>query len=55
MLFQMRNKDEVLKLLTKVFQQDQITETESYFAKGVASSAPTVSEEKGMPTLQNLS
>jgi len=28
---------------------------ERYFAKGLESSAPTVSEENGMPTMQNLS
>jgi len=36
-------------------RQDHITETERYFAKGLESSAPTVSEENGMPTVQNLS
>jgi len=30
-------------------------ETERYFAKGLESSAPTVSEEERMPTVQNLS
>jgi len=35
--------------------QDHITETERYFAKGLESSAPTVSEEDRMPTVQNLS
>jgi len=28
---------------------------ERYFAKGLESSAPTVSKENGMPTVQNLS
>ena len=36
-------------------RQDHITETENYFAKGLESSAPTVSEEDRMPTVQNLS
>jgi len=36
-------------------RQDHITETERHFAKGLKSSAPTVSEENGMPTVQNLS
>jgi len=30
-------------------------ETERYFAKGLESKAPTVSEEDRMPTVQNLS
>jgi len=33
-------------------RQDHITETERYFAKGLESSAPTVSEEDRMPTVQ---
>jgi len=36
-------------------RQDHITETERYFAMGLESSAPTVSEEHRMPTVQNLS
>ena len=36
-------------------RKDHITETERYFAKGLESSAPTVSEEDRMPTVQNLS
>ena len=36
-------------------QQDHTIETERYFAKGLESSAPTVSEEDRMPTVQNLS
>ena len=36
-------------------QQDHITKTERYFAKGLESSAPTVREENGMPTVQNQS
>jgi len=35
--------------------QDHTTETESYFAKGLETSAPTVSQEDRMPTVQNLS
>jgi len=35
--------------------QDHITETERYFAKGLESSAPTVSEGDRMATVQNLS
>ena len=38
-----------------VARQDQTIETERYFSKGLESSAPTVSEEDRMPTLQNLS
>jgi len=34
--------------------QDQTIERERYFAKGLESSAPTVSEEDRMPTVQNL-
>ena len=36
-------------------QQDHITKAERYFAKGLESSAPTVSEGHEMPTGQNLS
>jgi len=36
-------------------RQDHITETERYFAKGLESSAPTVSEGDRMPTVQDLS
>jgi len=36
-------------------RQDHTIEKEMYFAKGVESSAPTVSEEDRMPTVQNLS
>jgi len=36
-------------------RQDHITETERYFAKGLESSALTVSEGDRMPTVQNLS
>jgi len=35
-------------------RQDQIIETERYFTKGSESSAPTVSEEDRMPTVQNV-
>ena len=38
-----------------VAQQDHITLTERYFSKGLESSAPTVSKEDRMPTVQNLS
>jgi len=36
-------------------RQDHITEPERYFAKGLESSAPPVSEEDRVPTVQNLS
>ena len=36
-------------------RQEQVAETERYFAKGLESSAPTVNEESEMPTVQNLS
>ena len=36
-------------------RQDHITKTERYFAKGLESSAPTVSEGERVPTVQNLS
>ena len=36
-------------------RQDHTIETERYFAKGLESSAPTVSQEDRMPTVQNLS
>ena len=36
-------------------QQDHISEMERYFANGFESSAPTVSQGDGMPTVQNLS
>ena len=52
----MQNRNEVVKLLTEVFpDRTHVTETERYFAKGLESAAPTVNEEKGMPTVQNLS
>ena len=52
----MRNQDEVVKLLTEAFpDRTHVTATERYFATGLESPAPTVSEEKGMPTVQNLS
>jgi len=38
-----------------VHRQDHTFEMERYFAKGLESSAPTVSEEDRMPTVQNLS
>ena len=36
-------------------RQDYIAEMERYFAKGLESSAPTVNEGNGMPTVQNPS
>jgi len=36
-------------------RQNHINETERYFSKCLESSAPTVSEEHRMPTMQNLS
>ena len=36
-------------------RQDHTIEKERYFAKGLESTAPTVSEEDRMPTVQNLS
>ena len=36
-------------------RQDHIIETEKNFANGLESSAPTMSEEDRMPTVQNLS
>jgi len=55
MLFRMRDEDEVVKLRAEVFPlQGHITETERYIAKSLESSAATVSEEDGMPTVQNL-
>ena len=36
-------------------RQDHILERERYFAKGLESSAPTVSEDDRMPTMENLS
>jgi len=38
-----------------VTRQDNITEMERYFAKGLESSAPTVSQGDRMPTVQNIS
>jgi hypothetical protein len=52
----MRNDSEVVKLLTEAFpNRTDAVETERYFAKGLESAAPTVNEENGMPTVQNLS
>jgi len=36
-------------------RQDYTIEKEKYFAKGLESSAPTVSKEERMPIVQNLS
>jgi len=56
MLFRMRNKRLGAEVTNRsVPRQDHTTETERYFAKGLESSAPTVSEEDRMPTVQNLS
>ena len=45
-----------MKLLTEAFpDRTHVTEIERYFGKGPESAAPTVNEEKGMPTVQNLS
>jgi len=56
MLFQMRNQDDVVKLLTEAFpNRTHVTETERYFAKALEGSTPTVNEGNGMPTVQNLS
>ena len=52
----MRNRDEVVKLLTEVFpDRTHVTETERYFAKGLENIAPTAKEENGIPTVENLS
>ena len=52
----MRNRNEVVKLLTEVFpDRTHVTEMERYFAKGLESAASTVNEENKMPTVQNLS
>jgi len=56
MLFRMRNERRGAEVTNRsVPRQDHIIETERYFAKGLGSSAPTVSEEDRMPTVQNLS
>ena len=45
-----------MKLLTEVFpDRTHVTETERYFARGLKSAARTVNEEKGTPTVENLS
>jgi len=52
----MRNKRRGAEVThPSVPQQDHTIETERYFAKGLESSSPTVSEEDRMPTVQNLS
>jgi len=48
-----RRGDEVTN--RSVPRQDHTIETERYFAKGLESSAPTVSEEARMQRVQNLS
>jgi len=56
MLFRMRNERRRAEGTNRsVPRQDHTIETERYFAKGLESSAPTVSEEDRMPTVQNLS
>jgi len=56
MLFQMRNERQGAEGTNRsVPPQDHTIETERYFAKGLESSGPTVSEEDRMPTVQNLS
>jgi len=56
MLFRMRNERQGAEVTNRsVPRQDDSIETERYFAKGLESSAPTVSEEDRMPTVQNLS
>jgi len=51
----MRNRNEVVKLLTEAFpHRTHITEMERYFAKGLESSGPTVNEGNRMLTVQNL-
>ena len=54
--YECETKDEVVKLLTEAFpNRTHVIETERYFAKGLENFAPTVNEETGMPTVQNLS
>jgi len=56
MLFRMRNKNKVMKLLAPALpDRTCVTEMERYFAKALEGSAPTVNEGNGMPTVQNLS
>jgi len=56
MLFRMRNERRGAEVTNRsVPRQDHTIEMERYFAKGMESSAPTVSEEDRMPTVQNLS
>jgi len=56
MLFRMRNQRRGAEVTNRsVPRQDHTIETERYFAKGLESSAPTVSEEDRMPTVQSLS
>ena len=56
MLFRMRNERRGAEVTNRsVPRQDHTIETERYFAKGLESSAPTVSDEGRMPTVQNLS
>jgi len=56
MLFRMRNERQGAEVTNRsVPRQDHTIETARYFAEGLESSAPTVSEEDRMPTVQNLS
>jgi len=56
MLFRMRNERRGAEVTNRsVPRLDYTIETERYFAKGLESSALTVSEEDRMPTVQNLS
>ena len=52
----MRNEKRGAEVTNRSVPRPDLTiETERYFAKGLESSAPTVSEEDTMPTVQNLS
>jgi len=56
MLFRMRNERRGAEVTNRsVPRQDHTIDTERHFAKGLESSAPTMSEEDRMPTGQNLS
>jgi len=56
MLFRMRNERRGAEVTNRsVPRQDYTIETQRYFTKGLESSAPTVSEQDRMPTVQNLS
>jgi len=56
MLFRMQNERRGAEVTNRSLpRQNHTIETERYFAKGLESSAPTVSEEDRMQTVQNLS